>query len=229
MVTERDLDLLMQTIQSGSSAYLYYVAHEVELREGYVDELAVKSNPKFRIVKTRVTAVNNALFEYQNYQSHPNNYQTESETTYPDTEHEYVFYYTIPKNQSSYNKPFNPRMPSVIYGTRRHIYRGTTLISQYNDPSPVKEVYTNNITYGDYSHATALSNFNTGKLNWKYKKLSTPVVVDGISFSYLTSDWYILDVDLPRTEKPLVNIKQKTAYFTSLENAYSYLKELSVA
>ena len=37
MLTEKDLDLLMQQIQSGEETYLYYVAHMIEPREGLMD------------------------------------------------------------------------------------------------------------------------------------------------------------------------------------------------
>lgn len=227
MLNEKNIDTLMQTIQAGSKAYVYYIAHNCELREGYVDELAHKSNASFRVLKLEVKNITNALWEVLKFLSSPSNYTTEVEEVYIDAFTMYKHYYTLLKEGSSFSKPFNPRLPSIIFGVKREVYKNGIKVSEYNDPSPIKEVYTNALSYSDYSNTQIQQALNSNKLAWKYKALSPAVLIDSISFSYLTSDWFIMDVDgLPRTEKPLINIKQKTAYFMSKEEALSYVKEL---
>lgn len=223
MLNQLDIDTLMQTIQNGREAFVYYIAHNVELREGYIDELAYKSNPKFRILKLKVTGITNALWEVQNYLSRPNNYHVEEEESYPSPNYKYVNYFIVPNNASSYSAPFNARMPSAIYGVRRRLFdsSGRQIGSDTTDPSPVKEVYTNELWYGNTQYSSLPST-----LSWKYKSISS-TNVDGITYRYLTSDWFILDIaNFLRTEKVLINVKQKTAYFMTLEAAYNCMKEL---
>ena len=77
------------------------------------------------------------------------------------------------------------------------------------------------------SPSIVLDRFNNGDLDWKYQKLETNRLIDGIAYQYLTSDWFILDIEnFPRVEKPLVNVRQKTAYFMNNTDAQYYLKEL---
>jgi hypothetical protein len=110
-------------------------------------------------------------------------------------------------------------MPSIIYGYTRTI----TLDGEektITDPSPVKPVYKQS-----KEHSFIVdSNYN---LDWKYKHLDPAAIVDGIEFDYITSDWYILSLkNYPMIEKPLINVKDHSAYFMNLEDAFSYLEQL---
>ena len=77
MLKEADIDKLMLNIQSGRDAFVYYIAHNVECREGIIDELSYKSIPRFRVIKLIVNNIYNAYFELLKYYEHPENYYTE--------------------------------------------------------------------------------------------------------------------------------------------------------
>ena len=227
MLKEADIDKLMLNIQSGRDAFVYYIAHNVECREGIIDELSYKSIPRFRVLKLKVNNIYNAYFELLKYYEHPENYYTEQEETYPDFNSKYIYYYTVPNEYPPFDKAFNPRVPSVIFGTRRIQYESGIMVGDYSDPSPIKEVYTNALKYGDLGPSVVAARYAGGDLDWKYKDAGDNFTVDGIVYRYLTSDWFILDIDnFPRTEMPLVNIKQKTAYFMTNEAAQYYVQEL---
>ena len=227
MLTERDLDFLMLNIQGGKETFIYYIAHRVECREGFIDEYQYKSSPDFRILKLKITDINNALFEYLKFAKNPEKYHTEAEESYADEFTKYVYYYTVPNHINNYEQDFNPRIPSAIFGYKRKLYRSGILVDEYNDPTPIKPIYTNSLRYSNLSVSEVAAKYNNGMLNWKYKKLDVPGITDGISYDYITSDWYILDIEnFPRVEKPLVNTKTKTAYFMTNEDAQSYMREL---
>lgn len=227
MLTQYDIDKLMQSIQAGNDTYLYYVAHMIEPREGFLDELIYKSVSRFKVIKIKVTGIQNAFFEYLNYKENPDNYHVEEEECYYDISSKYIHYYITPNGTGNYSKDFNSRMPSMIYGYKRKLYKDGNLYKDIVDPSPIKEVYTNAIEYGDCTPAQALSQLNAGNLDWKYRKLTNGENVDGIIYDYVTSDWYVLDVEnFPRTEKPLININQKTAYFMDHESAEFAIQQL---
>ena len=227
MLTENQIDKLMQSIRGDGNSYVYYIAHRVECREGYIDELVYKSVPKFRVLKLKVRNIINAYFELLKFKNYPGNYHTESEETYLEDGSKYVYYYTVPNGSDHYTKDLNPRIPSAIYGVRRILWREGKVVGDYSDPSPIKEVYKNNLSYGDYKPNKVLTELNAGRLAWKYLKLDEPLLVDAIKFNYVTSDWYILDIEnFPRTEMHLVNTKQKTAFFMTNEEAQSYVKQL---
>ena len=303
MLTEKDLDLLMQQIQSGEETYLYYVAHMIEPREGLMDEHFFKSSSKFKVIKIRITDIQNAYFEYLNYVKNPSNYHVETEESYYDYKSKYIHYYTVPNaildpadlpiiipympinlnndngleliindsdlevinidgnrfdnieedelinininntpNQlevlnmdGAYNidqslrvKEFNPRMPSIIYGYRRK-FRDLVKHEdkEMSDVSPVKVKYTNALYYEGKNSNEVRDAFADGKLDWKYKKLNNPELVDGIEFNYITSNWYILDIEnFPTVEKPLINTQQYCSYFRNLVDAFNFLEQL---
>lgn len=228
MLTQYDVDKLMQEIQENGSCKLYYTAHLVETREGFLDEYIYKSVPKFKVIELECTGFNNALFERFNFADHPENYHTEEEICFYDINSKYIHYYTSPNTQESYTELFNSRMPSIVYGVRRKYYKNGEFVKEYNDPSPIKEVYVNALEYGDYTRAQSNSAFEANKLDWKYKKLENKEDVDGVLYDYVTSDWYILDINnFPRVEKPLINTNQKTAYFTSHEAAEFAIQQLN--
>lgn len=240
MLTERDIDLIMQRIQSGKRTYLYYVAHMIEPREGLLDEHIYKSSSDFKVIKIEVTGIQNAYFEYLNYVNDLNkdkHYHTEIEYSYYDcaSDQYYANLYTVKNAESSYTKEFNPRIPSIIYGYRRQLL-GTKkvlgndvqyTIKEVSDPSPIKVQYVNSLSYGDYTPSKVTTAFNIGKLDWKYKRLSNKEIVDDIEYQYITSHWYILDIkDFPRVEKPLIHTKQYCAYFRELSDAFNYIDQL---
>ena len=227
MLNQKNIDELMLQIQSGLDAYVYYIAHRVECREGAIDEYQFKSIPDFRVLRLKVENIYNAYYEYLKYLEHPENYSTEHEETFADEFTKYLFYYTVPNKGQVYMNEFNPRIPSVIFGTRRILYKSGIIVKDYSNPSPIKEKYTNALEYGNLTPAQVLTKLQGGYLDWKYKKFENPVTIDGIDYSYLTSDWFILNIPtFPRTELPLINVKQQTAYFMTNEAAQSYLKQL---
>ena len=227
MLNQRDIDLIMQDIQSGKDVYIYYVAHHVELREGLLDEHIRKSVSQFKPVKVKITGIKNAYFEYLNFLNNPENYHTESEEVYYDPVTKYIHYYTVPNGKESYSKDLNSRLPSAIYGYRRQIIVDGNTAKEHIDPSPVKEVYTNALEYGDLVGTDITNAFNNGKLDWKYMKLDNMAIVDGIEYKYITSDWYILEIEnFPRPEMPLVNIDQHCAYFRDLADAFYDIDQL---
>ncbi len=228
MLTNKDIDGLMQKIQSGEPAYLYYVAHMIEGREtNTLDEHTFKDVSRFKVVKIEVENVQNAYFEYLNYLNHPENYHTEEEECFYVPTARYMHYFIVPNGTDSYTKDINARMPSIIYGYKRKIYSPDGGINDVIDPSPVKEVYTNAPEYGDYTKAQVTECINNKKLDWKYKRLSPAAIVDGIEYNYLTSDWYILTLkNYPMVEKPLVNVNQYSGYFVDIQDAFNYLEQL---
>ena len=193
MLTEIDLDYLKYYTKSNpNKAYVYYVAHMIEPREGVIDESNYKDISKFKIIKLKVKDINNAYFEYLNYLNNRSNYHIEEEECYYDSTTKYINEYIVPNAKSSYDIEFTSRVPSVIFGIIRKVF-----------------------------------DIDTNELSWKYKALLDPEICDGLEYQYVTSDWYILDIEnFPTVEKPLVNVKQKNAYFMNLEDAYNYLKQL---
>lgn len=227
MLNQINIDNLMKTIQSDGEAYLYYAAHMIEPREGLLDEHIYKSSAKFKVIKLKLTDIQNAYFEYLNYLNNPSNYHIETEESYYDLKTKYINRYIVPNGEKSYTKDLNPRLPSIIYGYRREIYDTVTHKNkEVTDDSPVKVLYTNLLEYG--SDTNAIQAFNDGLLNWKYKKLNKKEIVDGIEYQYITSDWYILNIEnFPRSEMPLINVKQISAYFMTLEDAFNYIEQLN--
>ena len=228
MLTQYDLDILMQRIQYGIPTTIYYVAHMIEVREDVLDEHVYKSNSKFKVIKVNLTNVYNAYFEYKNYINNPNNYHEETEECYYDPKTKYINYYTVPNGNNTYYKDFNPRMPSIIYGHSRKIvnpYTGIT--TSINDPTPISVIYTNSLEYGDLSMSEITTAFNDHKLDWKYQKLHNKAIIDGVEYDYITSNWYILDIsNFPKVEKPLINVKEHSSYFMELDQAFNYIKQL---
>lgn len=228
MLTQNNLDLLMQNIQAGKKAYIYYVASLVETREGYIEELKYKSVPEYKVVKLNLTNIENAYIELRNYKNHPEQYHIEEEECYYDIYTRYVHYYVVKNSEGPYEKDFNPRYPSNIYGYKKYLYNKGTLVQDYIDPSPIKEIYTNAIQYYGKSTIEAKNLYDAGKLDWKYIYLPNGIISDGIEYSYLTSDYYVLDIEnFPKVEKPLINVKQKTPYFMTNEDAQSAIKEFN--
>ncbi len=227
MLYQKDIDALAQSLQNGEDVYLYYVAHKIETREGFLDEHIYKSVDSFIPVKVKLLGIQNAYFEYLNYVNHPENFHVEEEEVYYDIFTKYIHYYVVPNSRESYTKTFNSNVPSIIYGVKRKIYRRGELIKDYLDPTPIKVVYTNYLEFLDQRGLELNDMFNSGNLDWKYKKLTNKEKVDGIEFDYITSDWYILDIEnFPRTEMPLINTKQYCAYFRELEEAFNYIDQL---
>lgn len=230
MITQKELDKIVQKLQNNEEVFLYYAAHYIELREGIMDETIYKSVNKFRPVKIKITGVQNAYFELLRYLNHPLDFHVETETEYFDAFTKYIHYYTVPNMKEPYDKPFVSRMPSIVYGYRRRVYNiknGVTDFKDFNDPSPVVPYYTNNPQYEGYNDTALQDAINAGKLDWKYMKLDDPLEDDGILYYYITSDYYILDIEnFPRTEKPLINVKQKSAYFLDLCDCLNYITQL---
>ena len=225
MLSERNIDDLMMKIMDNNSAYIYYIAHMVECNEGIIDELMYKSKSSFNVVEIKVNNIVNALFEKENFENHPEEYDTEIETYITNDKNIREIKYYVPRNIT------NPRIPHIIYGytetNKLDAYDGRSYVHEY--PSVVKTVYTNALRFSDKIGSEAIELYNDNKLNWKYKKLDNFAEVDGIQYFYKTSDWYILDVEgFSRTEKPLININQKTAYFMSAESAHSFLNNLLI-
>jgi hypothetical protein len=228
MINQKELDILVKNIQNGEDTFIYYIASKTEMRESKLDEHQYKSNDKFIVLKLQLTSVENALFEYYNYKNNPDNYHIESEDTFYDIFTEYIHYYTVPNKEESYVLPFNALNPSIIYGYREQVFVNNTQTKDYVNPSPVKEIYTNSLKYGDCTEAEANEEFNNHNLDWKYKKLDPKVVVDGIEYEYVTSNYYILDIkNFPRTEKALINTTQLSSYFVDLNSAFNYIDQLN--
>lgn len=227
MLNEKDIDSLMLKIQSKQDAFVYYVAHMIEGREtNTLDEHSYKDVSKFKVVKVKVIDIQNAYFEYEHYVKTPSDYHIEEEECYYHPSAKYIHYFVCRNGEKSYSKDLNPRMPSIIYGYKRKIFVDDT-IKDVIDPSPVKEVYTNVPSFGNYNQTQIGAAFTGGKLDWKYKKLAPPANVDGINYSYLTSDWYILTLEnYPMVEKPLINIHQHSGYFIDTQDAFRYIDQL---
>jgi hypothetical protein len=228
MLTQNNIDTLKYKIDIGEKAEVYYIAHMIEGREiGTLDEFTYKGISDFKIIKIEIEDIQNAYFEYLNYENNKStDYHIEEEECYynpiKDSAGEYEKYihkFIVPNGESSYTKDLNARMPSIIYGYTRTI----TLNGEektITDPSPVKPVYKQSKEHG----FVVDSDYN---LDWKYKHLDPAAIVDGIEFDYITSDWYILSLkNYPMIEKPLINVKDHSAYFMNLEDAFSYLEQL---
>ena len=229
MIKENELDLLHYNIKRYGYADLFYIAHLLELREGYVDKFAFKSHPEFKIVQLKLTGIDNAYWEYLNYKEHPLDYHTEEITYWYSDNIKYTEYYTIRNKKQQYVDEFNPQIPSIIYGKKRVFYKDNTLIANYDDLSFILPEYTNVLTYNDNTVEKVLELFNNGELDWKYRKLDEPIYNDSTKFEYVTSNYYILDIaNFPRVEKNLISIKEKNAFFVNLQDAYSMYKELIV-
>ena len=226
MLKISDIDYLHNLIAKNGKAPVYYLAHQIELRGEYINEVAYKSVPSFKVIKIWLQDIQNALWEVQNFREHPEEYHTEQEERIIDADHKYIYYYTTQNNDESYTLPFNPRIPSSIYGTKRILFSHGKVIGEYNDPSPVLEEYTNLISYGDTNNEVALQMYKDGDLNWKYKDAPEGTIMDGIPYKYLTSDWYILKaLNFPRTEHFLINVKKKNAFFLNEFSALSFKEE----
>jgi hypothetical protein len=245
MITSKDIDTLMQSIKAKKDTYLYYVASLIETREGILDEHIYKSNDAFKVVRIKLTGITNAYLEYVKYHNDANkesNYHTEIEECWYGRYKKYTHFYTVPNDKGTYTKSFNSRMPSIIYGLRREILDTVNhTIVEVSDPTPVKPVYTNTLVYGD-NQSVALGNtsaalkkaVNTTKsfytnngLDWKYLPLDPIETIDGIDYRYVTSNWWILDIEnFPRTEKPLITADEISAYFVDLESALNYIDQL---
>ena len=227
MLSQVDIDLLMQRIQSGEPAYIYYAAHMIEGREtNILDEHSFKDISKFKVVKIQVENIENAYFEYLNYLNNPDNYHLEEEEFYYHPSAKYMQCFITPNGKDNYNKDINPRMPSIIYGNIRKVYN-RDVIKEIHDPSPIKPVYVNLIEYGEKPSPVVVEDVINGNLDWKYMMLEEPAVVDGIEYSFITSDWYILTLkNYPMIEKPLINTKEHSGYFIDIQDAFSYIEQL---
>lgn len=231
MLNQMDIDLLKKEIKTAGEAKVYYVAHMIEPREGVLDEHVYKSAPKFKVIELTITDIWNAYWEYMDFMKNPKNYSTETSISYYDPFYKHRDMYVVPNDkpiESANNRVYYSRIPSIIYGHRRQVVdEDNKVIREYSDPSPIKPVYTNALEYGEYSSEEALAAFENGDLDWKYKKLDPPAESDGIEYSYLTSDWYILRMNnFPKIELPLINVKQKSSFFTELDDALDYIDEL---
>lgn len=228
MLSQKDIDYLMTTIQSGEPAYVYYAAHMIEGREtDILDEHNYKDVSKFKVIKIQVENIENAYFEYLNYMNNPNNYHIEEEEYYYHPSAKYIQCFVTPNGDGSYDKDINPRIPSIIYGYDRKVYNNQGEFKEVHDPSPVKAVFTNILEFGNKTISEVTTASKSGKLDWKYIKLKTPEIVDGIEYSYVTSDWYILTLkNYPMVEKPLVNTKQYSGYFVDIQDAFRYIEQL---
>ena len=233
MLTQLEIDNIVQQIQKGEELpEIYFVAHYIECREGVIDAEQYKSISKFRIIKIKIAEIENAYFELLRYLRsggvNGEKYHIETEEEYYDTKTKYIHYYSVPNTEEPITKDINPRMPSIIYGIlRKKITEDDEVLQVINDPSPVKEVYTNELEFGDLKGKDLKEAYDSGKLDWKYMNLPAKQVVDGIEYQYVTSDWYILKAEnFPRTEHILINTKTKNAYFTNLDEAYKYMQQL---
>lgn len=227
MLTHSDIDQIVQKIKAGKDAYIYYVVHMSAAREGIIDEHLYKSTSQFKVVRVKVADVVNAWFEYENWAKNPSKYHREVETEYYDEFNTYKHYYWVPNLSSSYTLDINPRMPSIIYGITREITTRQGETKTITDPSPVKEVYTNDPEYYGYTGTALTKQISAGNLNWKYKILTNTENVDGVDYKYLTSNYYILTLaDYPSIEKPLIYAGAKSSYFTDPEQAFRYIDQL---
>jgi hypothetical protein len=228
MINQQELDNIVLRLQNKEEVFLYYVAHYIELREGIIDEHQYKSVNKFRPVKVKITDVNNAYTEVLRYKNHPQDFHIETEEEWYDEITKYIHYYTVPNDSPfKYDLNFNSRIPSIVYGYRRKVYKNDGAEEEFNDPSIVVPIYTNNPEFGDLRGTELKNAISEGKLDWKYIYTETPIETDGIEYNYITSDYYILDIEnFPRTEKPLINVKQKNAYFLNICDAFNYIKQL---
>lgn len=225
MLNQLDIDILQQQIQNKQIPELYYVAHNIETREGLIDESQYKSVPRFKIIKVKISKIFNAYKEYLNFVNNPDNYHVEQEEEFYNMDTSYIHYYTVP-NSGTTKKYFNARMPSIIYGYRRVVKEGDQVITDYSDASPVKPVFVNALEYGELKGDDIQAQYDAGNLDWKYITLENKEIVDGIEYKYVTSDWYILECEnFPRTEHILINTKSKCAYFRDLKEAFDFVEQ----
>lgn len=227
MLTIKDIDYLADLINKGYKPSIYYVANLLETREGYLDELIYKSVPKYKVVRINVTKIENAYFELLRCQQNPDAFHIEEEDCFYSPTDRYRHYYIVPNEPESFDKAFNSRMPSIVYGMKKTLYRAGELEQDFVMPSPVKEIYTNALSFMDLSETEAENAYEQGELDWKYYKIPNGgKEINGLNFKYITSDYYILDIEnFPRTEKPLINVNQKTAYFMSNEEAQNAIAQ----
>jgi hypothetical protein len=228
MLSQNDIDNLMKSIQSGKKTYVYYAAHMIEGREtDILDEHNYKDVSKFKVVRIEIENIENAYFEYLNYINNPNNYHIEEEEYYYHPSAKYIQCFVTPNNSGTYEKDFNARIPSIIYGYDRKVYNIDGTSKEVKDPSPVKVEYTNTLEFADMNNSEVNKCMKSGKLDWKYKKIDPPEIVDGIEYSYITSDWYILTLkNYPMIEKPLINTNQHCGYFVDIQDAFRYIEQL---
>lgn len=231
MLNQKDIDILKQEIQNAGEAKLYYAAHMIEPREGVVDEHVYKSVSKFKVIELTVTDIWNAYWEYMDFMKNPKNYNTERAVSYYDHLYKHIELFVVPNDkpiESANNRVYYSRIPSIIYGHRRQIVdEDNKVINEISDPSPIKVVYTNALEYADYTSDEVAEAFDAGLLDWKYKKLDPPAESDGVEYSYITSDWYILRMNnFPKIELPMVNVNQKSAFFRDLNDALDYIDQL---
>lgn len=227
MLSQTDIDSLMKTIQAEEPAYVYYAAHMIEGREtDILDEHSYKDVSEFKVVKVQVEDIQNAYFEYLNYVNNPNDYHIEEEEFYYHPSAKYMQCFVTPNMKGSYDKDINARMPSIIYGFTRKIYNRGVII-EVHDPSPIKAVYTNAPEFSDKESSEIITDIISGNLDWKYMVLDPSEIVDGIEYSYVTSDWYILSLkNYPMIEKPLINVKEHSGYFMDIQDAFRYIEQL---
>lgn len=224
MLTQLDIDELQIKIQDGEQPEVFYVCHLIEPRESVIDEYKYKSVSKFKVIPVKISRISNAYFEYLNYVNNKSNYHIEEEVSYYTNQEskKYTHRYIVP-NEPSGNKDINPRMPSIIYGSVVEKEDGSLI----HLDSPVKAIFTNALECAELSRDEVLQLYHNNHLNWKYMTLENKEIVDGIEYKYVTSNWYILEcVNFPRTEHILINVKDKTAYFRTLDEAFSAIEQL---
>lgn len=219
MLKMRDIDFLQYKLQNGDQPKIYYIAHKVELREGLEDEITYKSKPEFSVIEIEVQSVQNALCEVMNFQQFPYQYHTVAQTVILSPTEKYVYHYTASN--------VDLKIPSIIYGASRTLYQNGSAMMAYNDPSPIQPVYTNDLSFMGFIKSACEKLFDDGELDWKYQKAPEGTVIDGISYKYITSPWYILETDDKyHLEHHLVNVNKKNALFLYAEDALSYKEEL---
>ena len=227
MLTEKELDVLMQRLQINETVYLYYVAHGIEGRERHLDEHQYKSVSKFKVVRVELTDIVNAYQEWNYFKKNPDEYHVEEEIEFHRKETTYYHYYLTKNTEGPYEKDINPRMPSIVYGRTKRVYVGEELVQEVHERSPVMQKYTNFPVYGDLYGAALDEAIQNGSLDWKYTKLVAPADVDGIMYNYVYSNWYILTLkDYPTIEKPLIYAGERSSFFVDLEEAFNYIDQL---
>jgi len=100
MLSEYDIDKIYDDITKKTRSKIYYVAHNIERREGVADENIYKSVSDFCVVEIYVSQVKNALFEYLNYLNNPSAYAMSYEDVWYDRKTKYRQYYIMSPLQS---------------------------------------------------------------------------------------------------------------------------------
>ena len=160
-------------IQKGESLpEIYFVAHYVECREGVIDAEQYKSISKFKIIKIKINEIENAYFEYLKFLKaggvNGEKYHMETEEEYYDTKTKYIHYYSVSNPETPITKDINPRMPSIIYGyLRKVVNEGGDVLKVMNEPSPVKEVYTNELEFGSLLTSRMMTTALGAAMGWK--------------------------------------------------------------